>query len=253
MLAGFRLSQKISSAHHAASRLLTAHPDWDLQALNDEMEGLIGKFDNTAENNDPSGVDPTVSSLPPPLSSINHANKVEAVGKDNLFNAATRHGDSITAAPKASQLRAKSNTNAENIPSFTILHFDQDIKERYYFEHANVYYKSWQDFSTLDVLMDELADDSTNGIIFLQHCNHHDDPLNVMTPAQQKLLKIYKKSSPVVLVIGNSSVSSPADDNHRNELNDISFASCIIQGLMPKDGIAAAIAGIISSRNTNIV
>ena len=231
---GFRAISRSIINVSSATRLLTSHPDWDLKALNDEMEGLIGKFDVSADGS--TGVHATVPSSTDTSGSSYNLNAEKVVPTDS---------------PPKIILSTKSIIQKEDMhhvesdkPSLTVFHFDQPHSQvEYTSGKVNLSHKYWYNFSSLDLLMEELAGDNNSGIIFLQ--NQFPSSDDIISSAQKNLLKIYKKSSFVVLVIGNN-------EDRNSATIDTSYASHIIQGFEPKDGIAAAIAGICGKLGRNV-
>lgn len=241
MIVGFRsVSRRVPK--YSVRLLTSSHPDWDLNALNDEMEGLIGKFADSPNGRD-NGLE---SMLPSPSSSasVREPIKTETMTKNSPSVSASNIKMPTPTLIKENIAQIPSSETCSK-PSYTIFHFDEQIQhEDYVSDQAILSHKYWHHFATLDILMEELADaNNNNGIIILQNQPSSGE---IITPAQKNLLKIYKKSSAVVLVIAKSSGAETQSSG--NYSNDISFASCIIQGFESKGGVAAAVAGMKSSR-----
>lgn len=242
MFVGLRAPFRCATNRAPRWVLFSSNPDWDINALNDEMEGLIGKFDDSRD--DSCGIlDSTASFLP---SSAPTSRKQLSTPTTHIS-----HTPVHRVAPKV-KAEVTCSVSSTGRPSYTVFHFDPDISEKYISDAANLTYKSWIDFSSLEALMTELSDDNSRGVIFLQRQSPFQSTM-LITPLQKTLLKIYKKSSPVVLVIGSEGraidesvavLSGNGDDHHHA---DESFASCVIQGFTSQHGIAAAVAGINSS------
>lgn len=217
-----------------------SHPDWDLQALNDEMEGLIGKFDD-CDGSPGSSAMSEPSTLPPPSSTVESTSTqltpLRDSSNDSVQQSAYAHTQRPSSVQKVQIPRGLSDENDHQKPLYTIFDFGERAQgEEFSTVAANVVTKNWKDVSALDDLMEELANNSSKGVILL-----HDGKanLNDLTNAQKKLFHIYKKASPVVLVISSN-------DSILFDGIDVSFATCVIQGLGAKHGLAAALAGIRS-------
>jgi hypothetical protein len=219
-----------------------SHPDWDLQALNDEMEGLIGKFDD-CDGNPGSSAMSEPSTLTPPSSTVESTSTQLTPLRDSSNDSVQQSAYARTQRPSSVQKvqipRGLSNENDNQKPLYTIFDFGERAQSE---EFENVVTKNWKDVSALDDLMEELANNSSKGVILLLDGKAN---LNDLTNAQKKLFHIYKKASPVVLVISSN-------DSILFDGIDVSFATCVIQGLGAKHGLAAALAGI-SSVNESVV
>lgn len=230
----------------SSARLLTSsHPDWDIQALNDEMEGLIGKFDDSSEGSNI----PTRSSLMEPNKrQLSTENVVTNNACATSVFSSNKVPKTMPSVIKKTLTQPQSEQKCSK-PSYTIFYFDEKLQEEFISDQATLSHKYWHHFTSLDSLVEELADEHSNGIIFLQ--NQVPSTLcETISPAQKNLLKIYSKSSSVALVIGKKCTSLPS--NNSDGSTDISFASYVIQGFEPKDGIAAAIAGMKSLSSVTV-
>jgi len=229
-----------------ATRLLNSHPDWDLKALNDEMEGLIGKFDDSDMS--PPGQNTSAPS-PSSVSSRQHDSSI------NSPEITTTPSQPIPHEIKTRQMRVPISKETGDIlshdkPLYTLFQFDNDARLRddsFSSDVATVQCKSWQNYPSVDTLMAELAENSSAGIILLQDERTSTETL---TQSQKNLLKIYNKSNAVALVIEKNDSQqcrrSKSLESTLSAPHDTSYTTCIIQGLKAEHGVAAAIAGLNS-------
>lgn len=217
-------------------RLLTSsHPDWDLKALNDEMEGLIGKFEDISDDRGSGIINSTTPSTPRSVST--------RAQTDTANSSISPINIKATIHPPTKEKKSQNHSSQiYSKPSYCIFHINEHTQE-YLSDEANLSHKYWHHFTSLDLLMEELADDNHDGVIILY--NQLLPSGEIITPAQKNLLKIYKKSSSVVLVVDKNFVANSLSDGGQS--SDTSFASCVIQGFDLKDGVAAAIAGMRNS------
>ena len=218
------------SAMHHPSRLMTTNPNWDIKALNDEIEGLIGKFDNSADGSGRQDNNVFKGS---------HSENNRTMAKDvpNVRSAMCN----MTVSPPIEtpcKLDVYETNELHSKHSYIVFHFGNILfNSDGAFEDRDVIvkYKDWNEYSSLDNIMEDLVNDTSNGIIILYDREAH----NALTPSHKNLLKLHGKSSCVVLVVSDGSVGI-------KDVSELCFASRIILGFKQQDGIAAAIAGIES-------
>lgn len=217
---------------------LHKHSDWDLKELNDEIESIMGHFNEIDANNNPPSPHSQITS---PLNGTKSPEdkllwetdkNVESIEPEHAISNKARMNEVVLARSEKKEVFQAEN---QVKPLFCILfsNVPTEISSSSDFANVSLIYRSWKKLPKEDFI-EMLASTDVRGVVVLEESFND---LFDITPVQVSLLKIFKKSSPVVLV---------RNVTEKNTV-DTSFASHVIEGFGARQGIAAAMAGLLTN------